>query len=616
MSTYLAERIEKPPHFEIAPLRRGRGKRAVQVIGFDSEQDTTTGAPMLYQFSRHGTEADVELVTVSAHDRGAPLADFMEYVHRICTHKGTEYIVVGFNLQYEFTQVFGNLPSDLNSLDEYEFRYVMNDASGNRIASYVVHVMSDKRYGVVFLNEATHRRFRLMDAHAFYTTSLDDAAKMLGVGRKLEVKHKKFTRGDLGDDLFLSYARQDAYLTRKIGEAIVSMHEDFDVPTCITAPHFASRVFRRHFLTKTVALPDQELEQAGLNSYHGGRNGYYLDGPKHLTGLYAYDITSAYPEAMRQLPNIEEATWEWAEQYEKGADALWCVTMQYRSCKYRGIMRHDNGFHATGLVTDAWTTSYELDAAMAQGEVEIIRCVGWKMNGEKGAGPLARYVDHFFAMKKTAVGAARVAAKLFLNSLYGKFFQKVPLGIVGYYDAETLDELGNVRYVETDPTATYDYQAGGLYHPPIASLITGFVRARMHGLEHKYGAVMTSTDGFFARKPPDPGDVGTDLGQLTVERGDLSIWRERLYDFKPSHKHTDRCEDGCKKDKSKFALHGFRGNIDELRKMPLKVGAYLYRATQVITNKLALKSYRGERFRAGTFADLQFTLDLADRAPP
>jgi hypothetical protein len=310
---------------------------------------------------------------------------------------------------------------------------------------------------------------------------------------------------------------------------------------------------------------------------------------------------------MRNLPNPETAEWEYVTQYEPGVAALWNVTAMYRSCKYRGLMRHENAWHPTGAITDAWVTSYELDAAIAAGELSDVTVTGWVMRGTPGEGPLARYVDRFFDMKRTATGAARVAAKLFLNSLYGKFFQKVPLGDVGYYDLTDVGELQSVEWNRRNTQGDFDYQAGGLYHPPIAALITGFVRAKIHTLEHKYGSLMTSTDGFFAIRPPDPADIGTHLGALTVERGDLSIWRERLYDFRPDDPTHE----------SKFALHGFRGSIDDLRRIPLTRGAYSYNAQQVITTKLAGRSYRGLRYRAGTFALMTFTLDLTDaHAPP
>jgi hypothetical protein len=607
MSTYVAERMLKPAYFRIARLKRGRGARPVVVIGFDTEQDTTTGAPMLIQFSRMGEASDAELRIVPETRYGA-LDILMRYIDENCRSKAQDYLIVGFNLQYEWSQLFGDLPENpdtgrsIGAEDEFVLNIEHRRDNGER-EDYTITVANNSRYFASILRDKSHRRIKLIDARAFYTTSLNGAADMLGIGRKIDMDNKKFTRADLTNEHFLDYARQDAYLTRRIGEAIVSMHEDFDVPQTITAPHFASCVFRRHFLNSEVPLPPPDLEQAGLWAYHGGKNGYYLPGPKHLTGIYAYDITSAYPEAMRALPDIERATWQYVERYEPGRHALWCVTGRYRSCKYRGLMAHHNAFHESGDIIESWTTGYELDAAVERGEIDITACVGWVIDGPEG-GPLTRYVDRFFAMKRTATGAARVAAKLFLNSLYGKFFQKVPLGTVGWYDLSDDLSVTDVTYRETDPTQLFDYQAGGLYHPPIAALITGFVRAKIHRLEHKYRSVMTSTDGFFAIDPPDPDDIGSDLGMLTVERGDLSIWRERLYDFAPANGG-----------KSKYALHGFRGTIEALRRIPLAVGSYSYEAQQVITTKLAEKAYRGNRYRPGMFAQLTFTLQVAPNAP-
>lgn len=605
---YQAARMLKPSHFRIAPLTKGRGDRPVVVIGFDSEQDTRTGEPMLFQFSRIGETADVELRTIS--DPKRALDVFIRYVDETCRAKAVEYLIFGFNLLYEWTQLFGALPNDpesglpIASFDEFRLD-IEHHRDNGETTNYEMTVANKSRYFATILQPTTKRRIRLIDARAFYTTSLDGAAAMLDLPRKKEMASKRFTLADLDNPLFLEYARQDAYITRRIGEAIVSMHEDFDVRTTITAPHFAASVFRRHFLSGEIPLASEPLEQAGLYAYHGGKNGYYLDGPKHLAGVYAYDITSAYPEAMRQLPDLERSTWEYVEQYEPGAHALWNVSGLYRSCKYRGLMRHENAWQDTGAIADAWVTSYELDEAIRQGEIDSVQATGWVMRGPSG-GALVRYVDRFFAMKRTATGAARIAAKLFLNSLYGKFFQKVPLGDVGAYDLTDTLDVTAAEWNRTNTEGDFDYQVGGLYHPPTAALITGFVRAKMHRLEHKYGSLMTSTDGFFAIHPPDPADIGSDLGQLTVERGDLSIWRERLYHFAPRG-------DG----KPKWALHGFRGDLAELLRIPLQPGAYSYRAQQVITTKLAGRAYRGMQYRAGTFAEMTFTLDLTDaHAPP
>ena len=608
MSLIDANRVEKPPYFRIAPLLRGRGNRKVEVIGFDSE--ASGGKPFLFQFSATGDESDVMLVEVPDAPK-AGLKTFITYIDAACTRKDTEYIVFGWNLSYEFTQLFPDLPDTdqgipLNQLPEFTFDTRNEDNKG---WYWRVKVLNDKRYSVTFTHLTTKRRVRLIDGMAYYVTGLDKAGAMLGLGRKLSLdddRKKHLTRADLADPVFLAYSRQDAYLTRRIGEQIIDLHSQYDVPTTMSAPHFAARVFRHHFLDGEIPLPSPDLEQAGLSSYHGGKNGYYLPGPKHLSRIWSYDITSAYPEAMRALPNPVTAIWERVTDYQPGRHALYLVTMRQKVCRYRGAQRHDGSKNTDTYIDGLWITSYELDAMVERGEVVLIACSGWEMTGDPG-GPLVDYVDRFFAEKRTTTGAAREAAKLFLNSLYGKFFQKQPLGAVGVWD---ITDTEPVR-IEHDPSEPYDWCAGGLYHPPIASLITGYVRAKIHRLEHKYNAVMTSTDGFFARTKPDPSDVGSDLGALTVTRGDVSIWRERLYIFDPLQSDQKR----------KVALHGFRGNADALARIPLAWGITTYTATQLVTLKLAGRTFTGADGQpvtpgAGTIADLRYFLALAPRAGP
>lgn len=600
MSAHIASRIEKPKHFRIAPLVKGRGKRPTYIVGFDSEADRQ-GRPMLYQFSLPGTTADECRLVYPTLRKGDGLDAFMGFVHTYLydAARTQEVIIYGYNLSYEFTQLFADLPTELSECGEFRFVYEGRDTSGNLKGRYEISVFNDKRYAVTIMRD--HRRIKLYDAMAFFPGGLDAAGKMLGVGRKIDLSSKRFTRDDLTNAHFLDYARQDAWLTRRVGETIIDMHVEYDVPTCLSAPHFASRVFRHHFLTAEIPLCASDLEQAGLSSYHGGKNGKYVKGPQYFPRIRSYDITSAYPEAMRALPDPTTATWTYVTEYRSNVHALWKVTMDYKSCRYKGGMKHSEGWLETGYVEDVWLTSYELDVILERGEAKLLHCVGYVMEGTPGTGPLARYVDMFFDMKRTAPkeGMLRAAAKLFLNSLYGKFFQKVPLGIVGFLDIS--DEDGSVQYIVDDPNAEFSWQAGGLYHPAIASLITGFVRAKIHRLEHKYRAVMTSTDGFFAWRKPDPADIGTDLGKLTVDVGSLDIWRERLYDFHADHKR-------------KTALHAFRGNVRALRRIPLVPGKYRYEAQQMVTLRLATRTLRDQRYKPGAFAQLPYTLDLTD--PP
>lgn len=592
MSNYLADRISKS-RFTTTRPKVARNYQTKAIIGFDSEADTSTGdgRPMLFQFSFPNTkEDDVFLIPIPP-TRHAGLKAFLDVIDYYCTSREVEYLIYGWNITYELTQIFHDLPDEVKNESEFRINSIRMEKSGH-VFPWTVEVFNGKRQLVVFRKGRVKVTF--LDGTAFYKIKLDSAAKMLGLGEKYELtslSRELFTRDDLTDPEFIKYAKRDAYITRLIGEYIQSQHQLYGIPTCISAPHFAATVFKTQFLTNEIKLPPKPIEQAGLFAYHGGKNGFYLDGPTEYASIYQYDITSAYPEAMSKLPNIENGQWRRVNRYIPNQHALYRITMEYNPCIYRGMQNHDGQWTLPGNVIEQWITGYELDEIISRGEGSLIAVDGYVLSGDSG-GPLSDFVNRFFQVKKNSTGPERETAKLLLNSLYGKFFQKQGLGRVGLFDLDSL------RWITSNPEYDYDYEAGGLYNPPIASLITGYVRAKIHRLEHKYESVMTSTDGLFGTVPPDINDIGKDLGQLTAVKGRLRIWRERLYIFDG--------EDG----KRKFALHGFHAGIQDLENIPLARGEYIYAGKQMITLKMSTRQERGIKHSPGTFAMLDFTLRI------
>jgi len=589
MSEYDASRIWKADYFRINHLRTGAPKKPAYVIGFDSEAEN--GYPFIYQFGH--PDGHVDIINIPKRGRYVTLFKFIDYLFANCKRKDVEYIVFGFNLQYEYTQLFRALRDDIKLAPDFQLGTDEEQSSTGQ-CDFTLRAYNNKRYSFTIEFGKTHRRIRVLDAMAFFPMSLDAASLAVGAGRKLKAP-KRFTRADAAKPDFVAYAEQDARLTQSLGQYIVDLHRRYDVPMTMTAPHFASRVFRHNYLMTEIPLAHPDLEQLGLNAYHGGKNGFYLDGPTYLSDVYHVDIRSAYPEAMRQLPDLEKSEWIYAEKYTPGVHAIWQITGIYVCCRYRCLM--DNSKWCESGYVEATVTSYELDSVVQRGEFIITSCVGYILEGPSG-GALVRYVDDFYSMKRNGSTPAEVAAaKLFLNSLYGKFFQKVPVGIVGTYNMETEE------YITTDPTQDFDHMAGGLYHPPIAALITGFVRAKIHGLEHDYESVMTSTDGFFALKPPPDHMIGKELGQLSAEKGTLHIWRERLYVFS----HIDKGEK-----KVIAALHGWHGTVKQLLRVPLIAGTkYHYTTTVMITLKMSTKRIGNRLHQPGMFSKQKRVLDLS-----
>jgi hypothetical protein len=445
VSNYDATRIEKPPYFRLAPLLQGRGDRPPHVVGFDTE--ASNGQPILMQFSEGGGPSAADLIEVP--DRQyAGLDTFMHWVSDHCQSRKAEHVVVGFNLMYEWTQLFGDLPPEL--MGAKEFTVTWESAENKR---WRLSVWNHKRHAMTLLSEESHVRVRVLDAHAYFPGSLRDVAKMVGVETKDDIDKEylaNLTRADLSDPVFRHYAAQDAVVTQLVGERIIEMHETYDLTTSMTAPQFASKVFRRSFLEAEVRLPEPPLEQAGLFSYHGGKNGFYLRKPTR-TKAWNYDIVSAYPEAMRALPALEGSRFAQEDRYQAGAHALWLARFYHHPCTFVGAQDH-GGHHLRPGMVEVWLTGYELDAMLDHDEAAGLEVLdGWVMYGEHEGGGLVRFVDTFFAKKQVDKGVERATDKLLLNSLYGKFFQKMPIGDVGNLEG-VIDETTGERSTSTRGT--------------------------------------------------------------------------------------------------------------------------------------------------------------------
>src|ERR1035437_8083652 len=598
MAKYQANRIRKQSWSRTTKSIE-TATREPYIIGFDSEADTTSdGRPMLFQYSLPNLAEEDTLIQEIPATKNSGLGSFLDFLDRYCRVSETEYLIYGYNTAYELTQLFHDLPREVINESEWSIHNIKREG---KQYGWSITVGNEKRQIIEVHKGKISVQF--LDVAAFYKTGLDKVAKMLGVGAKYELSNldrSNFTREDLQDPDFIQYAKRDAYVTRLLGEYIQRQHNQFGISTCISAPHFAATVFKTHFLSKEFICPSTDIEQAGLYSYHGGKNGYYLEGPANYPVIYYYDITSAYPEAMRQLPNIEESTWRKVTEYEKGNHAIYHASLIYRKCKYGGLQTHEGPWATSGRI-QLWITSYELDEVLAQGEATLITCSGYVFRGPLG-GALSDYVDKFFAIKSTTDGPERETAKLLLNSLYGKFFQKQPIGSIGNYDLDSESWI-----ISDEQNQTYDYEAGGLYNPPVASLITGYVRAKIHRLEHTYESVMTSTDGLFGINQPNREHIGRSLGKLTVKRGSLRIWRERLYIFDSN--------DG----EQKYALHGFHGHVScnkptcsigHLTSIPLAAGEYKYYGNQMITLKMSTRDHRAQHYSPGQFVHMPFTLRI------
>lgn len=566
----LWNRLIIPPFLRgIKPVTRSAHADLI-IYGADSE--TCQGPPFSFQF--YTEDVKKEEIIVKTTSRTAT-RDFLKVVGQIAKHRKPVTVYV-HNLEFDMPSFFYDR---LSKLKDEEFKFKAYGWTVEGVYANVCFFTCTKGRKIV----------TFIDSYAFLKTSLAKLAVLIcphlpklkhpeGLGKKIF---------SFRDKNFVAYAMRDAEIAYFVGRYLQAMHDDFDVSQCYSGPHFASRVFRRQYVTTSIPLPSKKITYSAMHSYHGGKNnlvatpGWYMD-------VKVLDIISAYPWAMRKLPSFYDASLYKSIEGKGHPDGplpyfgIYKIWGEVKDCLWPSLYQH-NFKKLVGYANGVWVTGPELNEAMRTGEVEIEALSGYFYEAESdlNVSPFPAYIDKFFELKDTAPNAImRLFYKVcLLNSLYGKFIQ-------------TRGNDHHISVIHDDGTWTDEriLVAGGLFNPFIASLITGIVRAEIHKLEHQYKAIHTSTDGIFSTMPMAQIKETPGLGGLKIEaRGDALILRNKVYiiynDFPLNPDRPNELKSRAYKGKyiHKYALHGFHGTVYDLEKMSL-TGNAQYTYTKV--NKL------------------------------
>lgn len=383
---------------------------------------------------------------------------------------------------------------------------------------------------------------------------------------------------------FEAYALQDVIVLWELVYWILDLHRKFDVGLSVSLADLAGKIFRKHHVKKEIEPTNHKVTMAALSSYHGGKTEKYVEGVTLIKNIHEYDITSAYPFAMSQIGNFSDydiQPWKKTQSIEN--NGVYQVSTAL-TCGYRCLYNED--FQRVPVLSQQWVTGWELQSALKYDCLKGLEiCQGYVMvsHNEKENG-LKEYVETFFARKQKADqeknATERLASKLFLNALYGKFISKIQ---------EEKDELES-------------WKGGVIFHPLIATLITGFVRAYVHDIEHVSQCFHTSTDSFITKHATldsfFPGVNG--LGTLKKEySGDALIIRPKVYvifdSIDPDCHHKFDIDESkkvycvyCQAKTLKSATHGFYGSIHMLLNM-WKGGKTNYVVNRMVRLKEAIR---------------------------
>lgn len=405
-------------------------------------------------------------------------------------------------------------------------------------------------------------RLQILDSKAFTQASLARSLKMFGIPQdKLKqpeglgsINYASLSKNDPLRIEFEEYSRYDAYVELLLGLKIMEFHALYQVAPSISLPSYAARVFRRHFMraSETIPFPPDEVVKAAEKSYHGGKNGYYLDAPTIHEDLCEVDINSAYPHAMRSLPEITKGQYMRVDEFKKDAVGVYCISgyieERFPLSKYRLV--YDHAFKVVKTAgrdrthfKDLWHTCYEVEAMLGTAHIKLEKVWGyiWRP-GEGGDNPFRRFVDHFYEKKESTPKADPHYHfyKIVLNALYGKLVSTIEVRSAnGEDEVRALRELGvdMPSFIRIDErfdkvlgknvSVARNWRAGSMYNPFLASMITGHARRYLYELETELGAVHSATDSV---KTPHLVEAVKGLGGLKVECfGRCYLFRNKLY---------------------------------------------------------------------------------------
>jgi hypothetical protein len=262
-----------------------------------------------------------------------------------------------------------------------------------------------------------------------------------------------------------------------------------------------------------------------------------------------------YPFAMKSLPNFLTGKYFYVRKYTPEYQGVYCISGEIVPDTYPVIFSHDFS-PMKGRVRNIWVTSYELAEALRMKEIILTKCTGWlwRPDGKSEKNPFSDFVDFFFRLKDTAkTPSEKMLAKIILNSLYGKTIQTIE-GDKDKGDFKADFTYNAAQHLFLENRVRNMFMASGMFNPFIATLITGFARAYLHRLEHKYKAIHSSTDSVkTVIKPADDKR----LGGIKIEcYGKCIIFRNKLY------LHYNEAGE-----LKKYALHGFLGRPEKLKEM-------------------------------------------------
>lgn len=184
----------------------------------------------------------------------------------------------------------------------------------------------------------------------------------------------------------------------------------------------------RDYMRRTVAEKmSPYFFEAITRAYFGGRIEAFKLGSFNY--IYGYDICSAYPDAIRYLPSTRENHFHYTEKYRRGF-AVWHVRFKFPQSVDIGVFpfRMQDGSIKFPLQGEGWYWNPEVEVALKHWPTCIEIIEGYYITHSHKPTPFRSLFPMLYKRRlkyKREGNLNYQIIKIVLNSIYGKFAQKV-----------------------------------------------------------------------------------------------------------------------------------------------------------------------------------------------
>jgi len=309
----------------------------------------------------------------------------------------------------------------------------------------------------------------------------------------------------------------------KILEHFAEVLQGFEISLKVTIAANAKAVWKSIYVRDKPVWINEVKDEKFRQSYFGGRTEVFVR-RHNKEKLYYYDVNSMYPSVMYEndLPDPDKLKYR-KDIYKALKDEEGCakITVKVPDDLLYPVLPYKDGklLFPAGEFTGVYNFP-EIRLALDKG-YEITK-EHWILSSPPYKSPFKDYIDYFMALKvegkEKDLPALTSTAKRFMNSLYGKFGQRVD--IEDRYTHEKPAE--GVPYMcvgdNTFRLKTVDKERSEETVVAWASYITSLARVLLYNFFPESGLVYCDTDSMVVDKAIDESLVHpTKLGMMSLE---------------------------------------------------------------------------------------------------